>query len=151
MTTGELEYLRGQSWVESTRPLGRNSGKIFRVVSLFESWSSVKDWWKQCIFFSRNCKYLSTHPPPPTLTHNPTPSCRGCVCLCVCVLSYFSRVRLFATPWTVAHQDPLSMGFSRQEYWSGLPFPPPGDLPDPEMEPGSPALVGRVFTTSAPL
>ena len=49
-----------------------------------------------------------------------------------------SRVRLFATPWSVAHQAPLSMGFSRQEYWSGLPFPSPGDLPDPGTEPGSP-------------
>ena len=46
----------------------------------------------------------------------------------------------FATPWTVAHQAPLSMGFSRQEYWSGLSFPPPGDLPDPGIKPGSPAL-----------
>ena len=51
-----------------------------------------------------------------------------------------SRVRLLATPWTVAYQDPLSMGFSRQEYWSGLPFPSPGDLPDPGIELGSPAL-----------
>ena len=51
-----------------------------------------------------------------------------------------SRVQLFATPWTVAYQAPLSMGFSRQEYWSGLPFPSPGDLPDPGIEPGSPAL-----------
>ena len=45
-----------------------------------------------------------------------------------------------ATPWTVARQAPLSMGFSRQEYWSGLPFPSPGDLPDPGIEPGFPAL-----------
>ena len=51
-----------------------------------------------------------------------------------------SHVRLFVTPWTVAHQAPLSMGFSRQDYWSGLPFPSPGDLPDPGVEPGSPAL-----------
>ena len=51
-----------------------------------------------------------------------------------------SPVRLFVTPWTVAYQAPLSMGFSRQEYWSGLPFPSPGNLPDPEIEPGSPAL-----------
>ena len=50
-----------------------------------------------------------------------------------------SHVRLFATPWTVAYQAP-SMGFSRQEYWSGLPFPSPGDLPDPGIEPGSPTL-----------
>ena len=59
----------------------------------------------------------------------------------------------FATPWTVAHQAPLSMGFSRQEYWSGLSFPPPGDLPDPGMEPTSlmcPALAGGFFTTEPP-
>ena len=51
-----------------------------------------------------------------------------------------SRVQLFATPWTVANQAPPSMEFSRQEYWSELPFPSPGDLPDPGIEPGSPAL-----------
>ena len=51
-----------------------------------------------------------------------------------------SCVQLFATPWTVACQTPLSTGFSRQEYWSGLPCPPPGDLPDPGIEPLSPAL-----------
>ena len=55
----------------------------------------------------------------------------------VCVLSH---IQLFATPWTVTLQAPLSMGFSRQEYWSGLPFPSPGDLPDPGIEPRSPAL-----------
>ena len=59
---------------------------------------------------------------------------------CVCILSLFSRVRLFATLWTVAHQAPLSMGFSRQEYWSALPCPPPGDLLDPGIKPVSPAL-----------
>ena len=51
-----------------------------------------------------------------------------------------SHVRLFATPWTIAHQGPLSMGFSRQEHWSGLPFPSPGDPPNPEIEPRSPSL-----------
>ena len=51
-----------------------------------------------------------------------------------------SRVRLFATPWTIAYQAPPSMGFSRQECWSGLPFPSPGDLPNPGIEPRSPAL-----------
>ena len=68
------------------------------------------------------------------------------------MLSHFSRVRLFATPRTAARQAPLSMGFSRQEYWSGLPFPSPEDLPDPGIEPVSllsPALAGRFFTTSA--
>ena len=68
-----------------------------------------------------------------------------------CMLSHFSCVRLFATLPTVAHQGPLSMGFSRQEYWGGLPCPPPGDLPDPGIKPTSlpsPALVGGFFTTS---
>ena len=51
-----------------------------------------------------------------------------------------SCVGFFVTPWTIAHQAPVSMEFSRQEYWSGLPFPSPGDLPDPGIEPGSPAL-----------
>ena len=62
----------------------------------------------------------------------------------------FSRVRLFATPWTVARQASLSMEFSRQEYWSGLLFPPAGDLPDAGIKPASPAspvLAGRYFTT----
>ena len=58
-----------------------------------------------------------------------------------------SRVRLFATSWTVAHQAPLSMGFARQEYWSGLPFPSPGDLPNPGIKPMSPALAGGFFTS----
>ena len=64
------------------------------------------------------------------------------------VLICFSHVWLFATLWTGSHQAPLSKGFSRQEYWSGLLCPPLGDLPDPGIEPTSPALVGRFFTTS---
>ena len=62
----------------------------------------------------------------------------------------FSRVRLFATPWTVAYQAPPSMGFSRQECWSGLPFPSPGDLPDPGIEPGSPALQADALPSEPP-
>ena len=58
----------------------------------------------------------------------------------MCVLSHFSHVQLFVTPWTVALQAPLSTGFSRQEFWSGLPGRPPGDLPHPGIKPGSPAL-----------
>ena len=68
------------------------------------------------------------------------------------MLSRFSRVRFFVTPWTVAHQAPLSMGFFRQEYWSGMPCPPPGDFPSPGIEPASlmsPATAGGFFTTSA--
>ena len=73
-----------------------------------------------------------------------------CVRVCVCVCVLFSCVWLDVTPWTAVHQAFLSMGFSRQEPWSGLPFPAPGDLPDPGIEPtslASPALAGRFFTT----
>ena len=61
-----------------------------------------------------------------------------------------SRVRLFATPWTVAYQAPPSMGFSRQECWSGLPFPSPGDLPDLGIEPGSPTLQADALPSEPP-
>ena len=61
----------------------------------------------------------------------------------VYMLSHFSHFRLFATLWTIALQAPPSMGFSRQEYWSALPFPSPGDLPDPEIKPVSPVSPAR--------
>ena len=70
--------------------------------------------------------------------------------MCVCIHSIVSDS--LRPPWTVACPAPLSMGFSRHEYWSGLPFPPPGDLPDPGIRLSSlmnPALAGRFFTTSA--
>ena len=72
--------------------------------------------------------------------------------MCCAVLSHFSSVWLFLTLWTVVCQAPLCLGFSRQEYWSGLPCPPPGDIPDPGVRPESltsPALASRFFTTSA--
>ena len=73
----------------------------------------------------------------------------------VTIYSYFevnslSHVRLFATPWTEAHQAPPSMGFSRQEYWSGLAFPSPGDLPDPGIESRCPALQADTLTPEPP-
>ena len=71
----------------------------------------------------------------------------GWVCVCVCALSH---VQLFVIPWTVARQAPLSMGFCRQEYWIWLSFPSPEDLPNPGIEPRSPALAGRFFTTAPP-
>ena len=61
-----------------------------------------------------------------------------------------SRVRLFEAQWTVAYQAPPSMGFSRQEYWSGLPFPSPGDLPDPGIEPRFPSLEADALTSEPP-
>ena len=64
------------------------------------------------------------------------------------VVSSLSRIQLFVTPWTIAHQAPLSMGFPRQEYWSGLPFPSPGNLPLPGIEPMSPALLAESLLLS---
>ena len=61
-----------------------------------------------------------------------------------------SRIRLFVTLWTVAYRAPPSIGFSRQEYWSGLPFPSPEYLPDPGIEPGSPALEADTLTSEPP-
>ena len=100
---------------------------------------------------------------------------RVCVCVCVCVrarvcasfkmwsvelgelnqyggseVKSLSCVRLFATPWTIAYQAPPSMGFFRQEYWSGLPFSSPEDLPNPGIEPGSPTLQADTLTSEPP-
>ena len=66
------------------------------------------------------------------------------------LVKLLSCVRLFTTPWTVAYQAPPSMGFSRQEYWSGLPFSSPGDLPDPGIEPGSPVFQEDTLTSEPP-
>ena len=76
--------------------------------------------------------------------------CLYYICCCCAVLSY---IQLFSTPWTVAQQAPLSMGFPRQEYWNGLPFPAPGDLSNPGIKPTSllsPTLTDRFFTTVPP-
>ena len=75
---------------------------------------------------------------------------RDCSKAAVVKVKLLSRVRLFATPWTVAYQAPPSMGFSRQECWSGLPFPFPGDLPDPGIEPRSPALWADALPSEPP-
>ena len=77
------------------------------------------------------------------------------MCVCACAFMHAKSFQLcpaLCDPWTVAHQAPLSMGFARQEYWGGLPQPPPGDLPDPEIEPTSfmsPALASLLFTTNS--
>ena len=86
------------------------------------------------------------------MKESPICQVRGGNLIHLCVLSRFSHVQLFVTLLTVAHQAPLPMGFSRQEYRSGSPCPPPGDLPEAGIEPESPmalALAGRFFTTSA--
>ena len=74
----------------------------------------------------------------------------ACVCVCVCVCARAQSCPIFRDPWTVALQAPLSIEFSRQEYWSGLPFPTLGHLPNPGIKPvslASPTLAGRFFTT----
>ena len=73
-----------------------------------------------------------------------------CNYLYVCVCQSLSRAQLFATPWTAHCQAPLQVGLSRQGYWSGLPLPSPGDLPDPGIEPRSPALQAGFLTTELP-
>ena len=81
------------------------------------------------------------------------PQNNNCTNICVCMLSCFSCVQLCATLWTATCQAPLSMGFSRPEYRSGLSCPPPGDLPHPGIKPvslTSPTLVGGFFTTAPP-
>ena len=70
--------------------------------------------------------------------------------MCVCVFSFSVVSDSFVIPWTVDHQAPLSMGFYQQVYWNELPFPSPGDLPDPGIKPLSPALAGGFFTTEPP-
>ena len=75
---------------------------------------------------------------------------QGSPVLLLLLLSHFSHVRLCATPETEAHQAPLSLRFSRQEHWNGLPFPSPGNLPDPGIEPRSPALQADALTSEPP-
>ena len=79
-------------------------------------------------------------------------SCVMCICECAFVSLYIcaQSCPFFTSPWTVASQVPLSMGLSQQEYWSELPFPPPGELPDPGIKPESPVLAGGFFTTEQP-
>ena len=84
---------------------------------------------------------------PPLHGLNQPAGCSPHMCMCVQSLSH---VRLFATLWTVAHRAPLSMGSPRQEYWSGLPFPSPGDLPDPGIKPGSPPLQADSLPSESP-
>ena len=82
--------------------------------------------------------------PPPQIHNNPYSPPLNSICFLVKSLSH---IRLFATPWTIAYQALSSMGFSRQEYWSGLPFPSPGDLPNSGIELGSPALQADALTS----
>ena len=109
-----------------------------------------------CPLWSSHTSLLAAPPPQGLCAWGSL--CLECICVCVCVCPHTSacminHVWLFATPWAVALQTPLSMEFSRQEYWSGLPFPAPGDLLHLGVEPtslASPALAGGFFTTELP-
>ena len=101
------------------------------------------------------------HPLHHSYAQSHTDSCHSHGNACIshtCIITYtivlnvksLSYVQLFATPWTVTYQVPLSIGFSRQEYWSGLPFPPPGDLPNPGVEPRSPTLQADALLSEPP-
>ena len=99
-----------------------------------------------CTFLRNSCKCIMQFSSYDS-THFFSKGSIESVCVHLCVLSC---VQLYVTPWTMARQEPLSMEFSRKEYWSGLPFPSPGDLPNPGIKPvslASPALAGRFFTT----
>ena len=115
--------------------------------------------WRKCYRAHKPSNSILTYQPTDLPTHIAAGSLRQ-VSDCfetwfpiVCMLSHFSHVQLFVTPLTIAHQGPLSMGFSRQKYWSGLPFPDPGALPDPGIEPTSltsPSSAGGSFITEPP-
>ena len=130
-----------------------------RAVGVFR-YHANKYWGRYFLLLLVPCPYVlwllcsSVCPQPVWSLSSPTLNSwqRHLTALAFVLISCFSCVWLFATLWTIIHQAPLSMGFSWQEYWSGLPCPRPGDLPDPGIKPlslTSPALAGRFFTTRA--
>ena len=139
------------------QPLSCLRAFVHTVPSIWTSYSFFFTSWTPA-YASHLCSNITSSDPQASL--GPATMCPevtfwfffylALISLYACVLSYFSRVWLFAALWTVARQPPLSMGFSRQENWSGLPCPPAVDLPRPGIEPVSlmfPALAGRFFTT----
>ena len=123
-------------------------GRVFSMTSVF-SWQNSVSLWPASFFTPR-----PNLPVIPGISWLPTVAFKSPVnekdIFFGCWVKLLSHVRLFATPWTVARQAPLSMEFSRQEYWSGLPFPSPGYLPNPRIEPGSPALQADALSSEPP-
>ena len=119
-------------------------------------WASSRRWWwrtgKPGVLQSTGsqsvrCDWVTEQQQAQCNSNSPVRSSRVYKAYCMHVLSHFSHVWLFATPWTVDQRSSLSMGFSRQEYWSGLPFPLPGVLPNPGIECASPALQADSLPT----
>ena len=141
----ELAHTTGKAWQAPSLP-GRPAGWRPRGELQFTSRVLARP-----LFFQGHQSAFKLR--PSTDCVRPTHIMEG-VCVCVCVWAQsFSHLWLFATPWTIAHQAPLSMGFSRWEYWNGLLFPPPGDLPNAGIKPmrlASSALAGRFFTSAPP-
>ena len=122
-------------------------GSHFLLQGIFHTQES-----NPCLLNLPHCRQILYHRDTGETTEVTTNSIEIQRTIVVVVGSRFSRVRLFVIPGTIACQAPLSMGFSRQEYWHRIPCPPPGNLPDPGMNPESlmsPALAGGFFTTSA--
>ena len=110
-------------------------------------WGWVLFWLIVFNFCARHFTHIHTPPPPLIFTRSQRSKCDYCCCCLV------AKSDSLATAWTVSRQVPLSMGFSRQEYWRGLPFPTPGNLSDPRIKPTSletPALAGRFFIIESP-
>ena len=142
--------LRRVQWQGNALPF---TGPMFWEFLSFPELSYVPSTWR--FFFSHNHCFLlsgSSNCLVHSVGYTLLSYLQWSVSLHVCVLSHFSHVQLFATAWTLAHRAPLSMGFSRHGYWSGLPCPPPGDLPDPGIKPISQvSCIGQwvLYPTSA--
>ena len=131
---------------DSLRPMSKPTSpwNMSQFASIMQSEAPFPSWFSSAYF----CIFPVTSHILPWVKVSSILVC-VCVYACVCVCT-LSRVQLFVTPCTVAHQALLSMRFSRKEYWSGLPFPPPWDLPTSGTEPMSLALAGGLFTTEPP-
>ena len=143
--------------LEKTLMLGKIEGRRWRDDRGWDGWMASPTWWTLVWVDSR--RWWRTGKPDMLqsmrlhrVRHDwATEQWDICIIqINVVVVKSLSRVQSFVTPWTVAHQFPLSMGFPRQEYWSGLPFPSPGDLPNPGIRPASPTLADRFFTPELP-